>query len=183
MIAPGIEPKLSASGNSGDRFFIKKEIDFMILRKHRMKAIPESDLESRQTPASTIRNEGRNADFKAISNLWFLGNANVPNEIGVIKNNEDIFKIIQNSVSRKREHNVFRIENKAYRSRGVCCLYSILRLASENAILANTTQSDILRHSSLQTSASTIRNEGRKRDKRKACAERRFYEWKPGLRI
>ena len=53
----------------------------------------------------------------------------------------------------------------------------------ENTILANTAQSDVLRHSGPQTSASTIRNEGRKRDRRKARAERGFYEWKPGLHV
>ena len=39
----------------------------------------------------------------------------------------------------------------------------------ENTILANTAHSDVLRHSGPQTSASTIRNEGRKRDRRKAA--------------
>ena len=53
----------------------------------------------------------------------------------------------------------------------------------EKTILANTAQSDVLRHSGPQTSASTIRNEGRKRDRRKARAERGFDEWKPGLRV
>ena len=53
----------------------------------------------------------------------------------------------------------------------------------ENAILANTAHSDVLRHSGPQTSASTIRNEGRKRDRRKARAERGFYKWKPGLNV
>ena len=53
----------------------------------------------------------------------------------------------------------------------------------ENIILAKTAQSDVLRHSGPQASASTIRNEGQKRDRRKARAERGFYEWKPGLRV
>ena len=42
----------------------------------------------------------------------------------------------------------------------------------EHAMLANTMHSDVLRHSGPQASASTIRNEGRKRDRRKARAER-----------
>ena len=53
----------------------------------------------------------------------------------------------------------------------------------ESVILANTAQSDVLRHSGPQASASTIRNEDRKRDKRKARAKRAFYDWKHGLHV
>ena len=40
MPAPGIEPKFSASGDSGDGSKRFKNIDFIILRTYRMKAIP-----------------------------------------------------------------------------------------------------------------------------------------------
>ena len=95
MPAPGIEPKFSASGDSGDGSERYKKVDFMILRTYRMKAIPagprvESNIGQHDTKR---RSEHRcRADVEANiarSDVYSFGcwrNANVPNEIGVVKN-------------------------------------------------------------------------------------------------
>ena len=95
MPAPGIEPKFSASGDSGDGSKRFKKLDFMILRIYRMKAIPagprvESNIGQHDTKR---RLEHRfQGDFEANSahtdvySFGFWNNANVPNEIGVVKN-------------------------------------------------------------------------------------------------
>ena len=95
MTAPGIEPKFSASGDSGDGSKRSKNVDFMILRTYRMKAIPagprvESNIGQHDTKR---RSEHRfRADVEANiarSDVYSFGvwrNANVPNEIGVAKN-------------------------------------------------------------------------------------------------
>ena len=117
MPAPGIEPKFFASGDSGDGSKRSKKVDFMILRTYRMKAIPagpriESDIGQHDTKR---RSERRfQGDFEANSahsdvySFVFWKNANVPNEIGVIKNIKKQVKVTQSSVSRRREHGVFR---------------------------------------------------------------------------
>ena len=95
MPVPGIEPKFSASGDPGDGSKRFKNIDFMNLRTYRMKAIPagprvESNIGQHDTKR---RSECRfQHDFKAnsahsdIYSFGFWESANVPNEIGVVKN-------------------------------------------------------------------------------------------------
>ena len=95
MPAPGIEPKFSASGDSGDRSKRSRKLDFMILRTYRMKAIPAGPrVESNIGQHDTKRRSERRCqgDFEANSahsDVYSFGcwkNANVPNEIGVVKN-------------------------------------------------------------------------------------------------
>ena len=72
-----------------------------------------------QTSASTIRNEGWNTDFKAISRqtartatftaLWLGKRKRAERNRGSQKQTKKQCKVIQSSVSRKREHGVFRI--------------------------------------------------------------------------
>ena len=120
MTAPGIEPKFSASGDPGERSKRFKKIDFMILRTYRMKAIPagprvESNIGQHDTKRRSERQfqgdfEANNAHSDVYSFVCWK-NANVPNGIEVVKNMyiKKQYKHIQNSVSRKREHGVFRI--------------------------------------------------------------------------
>ena len=95
MPAPGIEPKFSASGDSGDGSKRFKNIDFIILRTYRMKAIPAGPrVESNIGQHDTKRRSERRCqgDFEANSahsDVYSFGgweNANVPNEIGVVRN-------------------------------------------------------------------------------------------------
>ena len=118
MPAPGIEPKFSASGDSGDGSKMFKTVDFMILRTYRMKAIPAGPrVESNIGQHDTKRRLERRfqGDFEAnsahsgIYSFGFGKNAKVPNEIGVVKNIKQQCKVIQSSDSRRREHGVFRI--------------------------------------------------------------------------
>ena len=90
MTAPGIEPKFSASGDSGDGSKMYKKVDFMILRMHRMKAIPAGPrVESNIGQHDTKRRSEHQfqGDFEANSarsdvyNFVVWKNANVPNEI------------------------------------------------------------------------------------------------------
>ena len=95
MTAPGIEPKIPASRDSGDGSKRSRKLDFMILRTYRMKAIPagprvESNIGQHDTKR---RLEHRfQGDFEANSahtdvySFGFWNNANVPNEIGVVRN-------------------------------------------------------------------------------------------------
>ena len=95
MPAPGIEPKFSASGDSGDGSKRSRKLDFMILRTYRMKAIPAGPrVESNIGQHDTKRRSERRfqGDFEANSahsdvySFGFWNNANVPNEIGVVRN-------------------------------------------------------------------------------------------------
>ena len=108
MPAPGIEPKFSASGDSGDGSKRYKNIDFMILRTYRMKAIPagprvESNIGQHDTKRRSERRfQGDVEANSAHSDVYSFGvwkNANVPNEIGVVKNNKNnnvkLFRIMK----------------------------------------------------------------------------------------
>ena len=95
MTAPGIEPKFSASGDSADGSKRSKKFDFMILRTYRMKAIPAGPrVESNICQHDTKQRSERRfqGDFEAnsahsdIYSFGFEKNANVPNEIEVVKN-------------------------------------------------------------------------------------------------
>ena len=83
-----------------------------------MKAIPAGPrVESNTGQHDTKRRSERRfqGDFDANSahsdvySFGFWGKTNVPNEIGVIKNINKQCKVIQSSVSRRREHVVFII--------------------------------------------------------------------------
>ena len=98
MTAPGIEPKFSASGDSGDgskRYKQLQNIDFMILRTYRMKATPagprlESNIGQHDTKRRSERrfqgNFEANSARSDVYSFGFWKNANVPNEIGVVEN-------------------------------------------------------------------------------------------------
>ena len=106
MTAPGIEPKIFASGDSGDGSKRYKKVDFIILRMYRMKAIPaglrvESNIGQHDTKRRLERRcQGDFEANSAHSDVYSFGcwtNANMPNEIGVVKhiqnNSVKLFKI------------------------------------------------------------------------------------------
>ena len=68
----------------------------------------------------------------------------MPNEIGVVKNLKKQCKVIQRSVSRRREHVFFRRIKKGISfERGRFCVFDFVFRVGENAILANTAHSDV----------------------------------------
>ena len=95
MTAPGIEPKFFASGDSGDGSKGSRKLDFMIVRTYRMKAIPagprvESNIGQHDTKRRLEHRcqgdlEANSAHIDVYS-FGFWNNANVPNEIGVVRN-------------------------------------------------------------------------------------------------
>ena len=94
--------------------------------------------------------------------VFFFENANVPNEIGVEKNSKNtICKVTQSRVSRRQEDD---ITEKHLLSKSLYFSIDFAFRVFEDAILANTAHSDVLRRTVAKTSAGTIRNEGRKHD-------------------
>ena len=95
MTASGIEPKIPASRNSGDGPKRSRKLDFMIVRTYRMKAIPagprvESNIGQHDTKRRLEhRFQGdleANSAHTDVYSFGFWNNANVPNEIGVVRN-------------------------------------------------------------------------------------------------